>query len=105
MLAKLKQEISIFESQITNKNSLQIKKAVMNNIGPTVFKLFIDKRYSDLVQSDFCSIEEMFDYIKAGLNDYSNFIRLSDDIPKVVGISINSIVRIQALLSYHLIVP
>ena len=89
MLAKSKQEISIFQSQITNKNSLQIKKAFMNNIGPTVFKSFIDKRYSDLVQSDFCSIEEMFDYIKAGLNDYSHFIRLSDEIPRV-GISINT---------------
>jgi hypothetical protein len=90
MLAKCKQEISIFDSQITNKNSLQIKKAILSNIGPLVFRSFIDKRYADLIQSDFCDIKEMFDYIKVGLNDYSHFIRLSEEIPKVVGLSINS---------------
>ena len=32
----------------------------------------------------------MFEYFKTGLTDYSHYIRLSDEIPKVKGLSIST---------------
>jgi hypothetical protein len=85
MLAKCNQEMLIFDNQITAENSLQLKKAVLNNIGPQSFRNYIDNKFADLIHSEYCSIEKMISYIESGIKDYSHYIRVSKEITLATG--------------------
>ena len=91
MIAKCQKEISEFKYLISEKNNLQIKEAIISNIGPIPFLNYVTKKYKNLMISEYCSIDDMIEYLEIAMNDYSRMIREQKDLSNLTkNISINA---------------
>jgi hypothetical protein len=75
MLACCEQELFIFRAKVNAINSLEIKKSILNNIGPKIFRDYVINDYGDKILSDYCSIKEMINLVEQGLSNYSVYRR------------------------------
>ena len=80
MINKCCQEVLIFENVINEQNNLQIKMAIIDNIGPQSFRSYFDKKYKNLIMSDYCSVKRLIEYMEKAITDYSYYIRISNDM-------------------------
>jgi len=75
MLHECDQEISIFKSVIEQHNSLEIKQAILENVGPKAFHDYIVKDYGFRISSDYFSITDTIDIIMKSIEKYSAYQR------------------------------
>jgi hypothetical protein len=86
MLAKCEQKLAVLGGDLGVENNLQIKRAILKNIGPQVLHDYTSRKYGDLIISEYCSTEKMISYVEKGINSYSSFTKQQKDInPQTAG--------------------